>query len=477
MDSSVSSLVSTLGGGSGVDMVKLASDLAAARFAPQIAQLEARNDALDARISAASTLRNQLSQLASALGDRIRNGDLAPAATISNPGVAQVGVPAGSSPRGTYALEVTQLAKQQVLALPPFAAPGDAVGEGSFTLRFGTVDGAAFTPDGGRAQVDIAVTASDTPETLAGKINSADAGVRAYVVTGSLGAQLVLKGAEGAANGFVVETASAAPVPAATPGDLAYLAWHPGNDSGQIRQGAQDAAFTFDTIAMTSPGNAVSGLPDGLSLTLTGTNAGAPASIGFADRSAGIKAVMNDFVAALNDIGNQLKESAAPLGGELGNDPGARALKRALSGLSGQIVMPNAGPGEPATLSALGLSVNRDGTFRLDAARLEETLDQHREGAAAMFTTGLFGIYATIDDLARTISSSADPGSLGGSIQRYSDQKARVDERLQTIADQQEQLRERMTKTFIAADRNIALSQSTLSFLKAQVAAWNAQGN
>ena len=90
---------------------------------------------------------------------------------------------------------------------------------------------------------------------------------------------------------------------------------------------------------------------------------------------------------------------------------------------------------------------------------------------------GLFGIYATIDDLARTISSSADPGSLGGSIQRYSDQKARVDERLQTIADQQEQLRERMTKTFIAADRNIALSQSTLSFLQAQVAAWNAQGN
>ena len=103
---------------------------------------------------------------------------------------------AGSSPRGTYALEVTQLAKQQVLALSPFAAPGDAVGEGTFTLRFGTVNGAAFTPDGGRAQVDIAVTASDTPETLAGKINSADAGVRAYVVTGSLGAQLVLKGAD-----------------------------------------------------------------------------------------------------------------------------------------------------------------------------------------------------------------------------------------------------------------------------------------
>ena len=35
--STTSSIVSTLGGGSGVDMVKLAQDLAEARFLPQVA--------------------------------------------------------------------------------------------------------------------------------------------------------------------------------------------------------------------------------------------------------------------------------------------------------------------------------------------------------------------------------------------------------------------------------------------------------
>ena len=364
-----------------------------------------------------------------------------------------------------------------MLALDPFSAATDLVGEGTFTLRFGTMDGAGFTADPGRAQIDIAVAAGDTLEQLAGKINAANSGVHAYVATGSNGAQLVLKGAEGAANGFIVETASSSAVPAAIPGDLAYLAWNPASDNGQLRLTSQNAEFTFDTIEMSSASNAVTGLPEGLTLQLTGTNTGAPTNISFADRSSGIRAVMGDFVAALNDIGNQLKESAAPLGGALGNDPGARALKRVLSGLPGQIVMPNAAPDEPATLSALGLSVNRDGTFRLDAERLQETLDLHGDAAAGMFTTGLFGIYATIDDLARGMSSSEDPGSLGGSIQRYSDQMERVSERLQEVAEQQEQMRERMTKTFIAADRNIALSQSTLSFLKAQVAAWNAQGD
>ncbi|QQN75499.1 hypothetical protein [Croceicoccus sp. YJ47] len=51
MDSSTTSIVSALGAGSGVDMAKLASDLAAARFASKIAQLENRAETLDLRIS------------------------------------------------------------------------------------------------------------------------------------------------------------------------------------------------------------------------------------------------------------------------------------------------------------------------------------------------------------------------------------------------------------------------------------------
>jgi flagellar hook-associated protein 2 len=287
----------------------------------------------------------------------------------------------------------------------------------------------------------------------------------------------VLKGEEGAANGFVVEATSAANIPTATPGDLTYLAWSPAGDAGQLRQGARDAEFKLDTVAMASASNAVTGLPEGLTLTLTSTNAGAPTTISFADRSSAISGLMNDFVAALNDITAQLGESAAALGGELGNDPGARALKRALAGLASQVVMPNAATGEPRTLGDLGLRTNRDGSFAFDSARLAATLSASPAGAATMFTTGLFGVYATIDDLARTMASRSDPGALGGSIARYTSLIARNDERASKFAEQQEALRERMVRQFAAADRAVSASNSTLSYIRSQIAVWNAEDN
>ena len=97
MDSSTSSIIGALGGGSGVDMMKLASDLSQARFAEQVNQLQKRSDLMETRISAASNLKNQLSQLVTALGDRVRGGDLAPVGTVAQPGVAQVSVASGAA--------------------------------------------------------------------------------------------------------------------------------------------------------------------------------------------------------------------------------------------------------------------------------------------------------------------------------------------------------------------------------------------
>ncbi len=469
MESSASSIINALGGGSGVDMVKLASDLSAARFATQIQQLERRNETIEARISAAATLKNQLTQLASAMGDRVRTGDLAPSARIGNGAVAAASVASGARPSGAYSLEVTQLASSQVLASNAYASADALVGEGTLTLRFGTVAGAGFTADTNREPVSIEVTADDTATTLANKINAAGTGVTAYVATNAQGAQLVIKGEEGQAGGFVVETSGGT----AEPGRLGYLAWNPESNAGQLRQAAADAAFLFDGVEMTASSNVVNGLPGGLSLTLNGTNIGAPTAISFSPKDREITALMNDLVAALNDISAQLKETAAPLGGELGNDSGARALKRELSSLSGDIVMPNAGAGEPRTLGDLGVALNRDGTFRLDTQRLAKTLETQPEAAGAMFTVGLYGVYATLDKLGRTMGNSADPGTLGGSIERYSRQQEQVSDKLADIAEQQETLRTQMTKQFAWADRNVALSKSTLSFLEAQLNVWN----
>ena len=136
--------------------------------------------------------------------------------------------------------------------------------------------------------------------------------------------------------------------------------------------------------------------------------------------------------------------------------------------------MPNAADGEPRTLGDLGLAITREGTFRLDSARLNAALQNTPDAVAAMFTVGVNGVFATFDRFARENTLVTEPGSLGTSLRRFETQLASTDERLSVIAEQQEALRERLTRQFVASERQVAASQSTLSFLRAQVAAWSA---
>lgn len=476
METSGSSIITALGAGSGIDFIKLANDISAASFAVQRDQIAARQTALKAQVSAAAQLRGAITGLASAFGDRVRGGDLAPRPELGNAAVAKVTVPAGVSPRGSFSLEVTQLAQGQTLVSRALTTGNSLVGEGTMTLRFGTVSGASFTADTARAAVEIAVTPTDTLATLATKVNQASGGaVNAYVATGPGGAQLVMKGKEGAASGFVLEAASVNDPASNVPGDLSYLGWNPASSGGELRAAARDAAFRLDTVAMTSPTNRVTGLPGGFNLGLTATNVGAPTTLSFASSSDAVSSVMSDFVTALNDIVGQINALAAPIGGELGNDPGARELRRDLGGLAGRVVMPGAVGDEPRTLGDLGLALNRDGTFRIDSARLNRSLETSPDAVAAMFTAGINGVFSTMDRFARENSLTTDPASLGGSLKRYETQLASSDARLARIAEQQDALRTRLTKEFTASERRVSASQSTLSFLRQQVDVWSAR--
>lgn len=465
-----SSIITTLGAGSGINMTQLASDLADAQFALRSERLAEKGEKLDRQISLASTIRNGLSTLAASLGDRVRTGDLAVTPLVANGAVAQVSAPPGTRGSGSYSLEVTQLAAGQVLAGPALASATDPAGAGTLTIRFGAMDGASFTADAARDPVDITIASGASLSDVAGAINGAGAGVTAYVAQTVDGARLVLKGAEGAASGFVLEASE-------TPGEegLAALAWEPGSgDPARLIDTAQDALFTLDGLAMQSASNRTGPVAPGLQLTLTGTNAGNSTAITFANPASAIGGVMQDLVGALNEIAGELRSATNIQTGDLRGDPGARALLQRLSRLAGEVVLPGAPADAPRTLSDLGLAIQRDGTFRLDNDRLSATLARDPEGAAAMFTTGLFGVFATIDDLARDAASTANPGSLAGSVARYQRQAGEVSEASAELLEKQEQLRTTLVARFARADARIATSQSTLGFLQQQIDAWNA---
>ncbi len=468
--SEASSIVSALGGGSGIDMTKLASDLADAQFALRNERLAEKSDVLERQISAASSLKNSLSLLAGALGDRVRSGDLAVTPRIGNPSVASATTPVGTAGTGSYSLEVLSLARNQTLAGPPVADPAAVIGAGSLTFRFGTTDATGFTENTATPAVTVDIASGATLADIAQAINGKNAGLTAYVAQTSQGAQLVVKGAEGVQNGFVVEATE-------TAGEegLAALAWNPSaaGDPARLLAASDDAQFKLDGLAMSSASNDTGKVAPGLALKLTGTNAGLPTTIEFPSPVGSISTAMQDLVGALNEITGELNSATEPLTGDLARDPGARALKRTLSALGSVAVMPNAAAGAPRTLSDLGLAIERDGTFRLDTARLQSTLDRDPAGVAAMFTSGLYGVYATIDKISRSASSTGDPGSLAGSIARYQSQSSQVSEDAAKLLDQQERLRATMIARFAKADVRIGQSQSTLSFLQSQIDAWN----
>lgn len=466
-----SSIIATLGAGSGVDFAAMATNLAQAQFAARTDRLTTQAETLERQISAASALKSSILQLASSIGDRVRSGDLSTQPTIANASVAAVSRGTASN-TASYSLEVTTLASAQTLTTPPYAAATSPTGSGTLTLRFGTVAGTGFTPDPAQAAIDIAVPSGATLTDVAGLINGANAGVTAYVANGANGAQLVLKGKEGAVNGFVLEATE-------TVGEegLAALAWTPAAAPERLLASAANAAYKLDGVAMTATSNTINDAAPGLNLKLTATNPGAPTAIRFSEPTAAVTTFMQDLTAALNELASGLNDVVNPQTGDLARDYGARALRRSLSSLAGSIVMPGAAQGTPATLADLGLATNRDGTFRLDTARLSATLKASPDGVAAMFTTGLFGVYATMDKLARSASATSDPGSLGGSIARYTAKKTQVSTDQTKLIESQEKLRAQLALRFAGVDSRVGASKSTLTFLQNQIDAWNASRN
>ena len=469
--SATSSIVTALGGGSGIDMGALASNLAEAQFSGRLSRIDSRSELLDRQISKASALKNQVTQLAASIGERVRTGDLSSQPSIANGAVATVskGLANGS---GSYSLEVTALAASQTLVSPVLASSSAPIGAGTLTLRFGTFSGGTFTADPARAAPTITLSAGATLGDAAAAINAADSGVTAYVATGASGAQLVLKGSDGAANSFVLE-ASEDP---ANPG-LVALAWDGSADPARLIGAASDAAFKLDGVAMTRASNGVENVVPGLSLRLTGTNSGAPTTIRFSDPGSAVSTFMQDFTAALNELMGTIGEATDPQSGDLARDSGARALRSAFAQLASTTIMPTAAAGQPRTLGELGLATNRDGTFRLDAQRLSAVIKAAPNGVSAMFTNGIHGVFATIDKLARTASAGNNPGSLGGSLARFTARKTDLSEERSTLAEAQEALRAQLAKRFATADSRVGASRSTLSFLQGQIDSWNAGRN
>ena len=442
---------------SGLDVNAIVDKLMAVERRP-LAALQAQQAQFKSKLSAYGVLKSALAALQGTVRGLTTGAFTAKAASLSDTSLGTVA--AGSAAvAGTHAIEVATLAQAHRVASAGFTTEADAIGSGTLTFSFGTWSGGTFTPNASAATGVVTIAAGQS--SLAGvrdAVNAAKVGVTASIVDdgSAAGKRLVFTSSSGAAMSLKVGVTDD-DGNALDASGLSQLAYDPAAPAGTGRNltqtvAAQNATLTIDGIAISKPTNVIADAIAGVTVTLSKTNVGAPATITVsADTKASVSAV-EAFIKSYNElqslVGNLTKyDPTAQKGSVLTGDATVRTIQSRLRSLAGGSVTGIATAGsEIATLSQIGIKSAVDGTLTLDSARLTSLLASDAPGVQRLFSALATSSDALVaysgssaktqtGDYAITVSQLATRGSLAGSATAGLTISAGVNDTLTAIID------------------------------------------
>ena len=299
-----SSVLLSMGNGSGIDILKLARDLTDAEQLPQQSRIETAQGKTEAAISSYAILKYNVELLKEQFNGLNDAQELAtPVATSNNTSAVSVSATLGSALSGSHEIDVTQLAAAQRNKSSEFSASSQSLNSGSgFDI--------SVVSDGTTHTISIE-DGLDTPSGIAAAINASGTGFTATLVdTGTDGVnyRLVIQGPSGEDNAFTVSS---------TPN----LGFHA---SGNQLTTAANARFTVDGIAIERASNTVSDAITGITLNLNAVASGI--SLQVVSDTSTLKTKLQDLVSVYNDMQVALTELGDPdsdeeeVGGALSND-------------------------------------------------------------------------------------------------------------------------------------------------------------
>ncbi len=367
--------ISSAGIGSGLDVNTIVTQLMAVERQP-LTRLQTKATTMQTQLSAFGQLQSLVAGLQDAAKPLFSADSFALSnATSSDPTSVSAGTTTKAVP-GIYSVAISSLSATQsvVSASGVFADPAAVVGTGSLTISLGTWSAGqtAFTPKAGASDITIPIGASEN--TLAGirdKINAADAGVSATVVTDTSGARLAFQSTTpGAANGFRVSVADGDGLNGDANG-LSRLAFDPLGAGAQmtLAQSAANTQATINGIAVSSASNSIDGVIGGITFNL-GKVTTQPVTVSVTRNTDAIKTMVGAFVTAYNQLNSLLSQAThydatTKQAALLQGDGTVTGIQNQLHALVGQK------SGASATfvnLSAIGVQVQKDGSLKLDDA-------------------------------------------------------------------------------------------------------------
>ncbi len=427
----------TLSGFNNIDFGQVLNALMAQERLP-VVQLEQQQKALTTQKTFFATFASKLAALESAVENlTAANAFDGRSATLSDTTAASVAL-GSSTPRGSYTVVVSDLARAQVTGTSSTHTDRDTTivaGGGSLTIGTTTVT----------------LNGNVTLQGLADAINGMpNIGVTAAVVQNGGNFQLVLTGREtGAAAGFAITNNL-------TGGSgVAFAATN--------AQNASDAAGTVNGIAFSSATNTIEGvIPDGaLTLFKTAPPANPIVVTITADRNS-VKELVRKVREAYNDvvsfIDDQQKASAERNASSIGRDPLVRNLRSQLA----QVLNTERPAGGTFTaISQVGLSFSRIGRLEFNEAEFDAALDQDQDSVIRLFqgTGAGDGAFAALRQTVETYTAAG--GLIPTAQQRLDEQVLKIGDRIDDFELRLAARREALQKEFTAAD--LAMKQLTAS--------------
>ncbi|HEY6132482.1 MAG TPA: flagellar filament capping protein FliD [Rubrivivax sp.] len=439
--------IQSTGVGSGLDVNSIITQLMAIESRP-LTRLQTVASTTQTQLSSYGALKSRIT----ALGDAAAK--LASAATwnktkatSSDADVLSVSSSDTAAPVNLQ-IEVSQLARAQSVSSSRLATPADVVGTGTLTIEFGSWSDtfAAFTPKVPASSATITIgTGEDTLAGVRDKINAANAGVSATILNDSSGSRLVLRSTvTGAESGFRLSVSDADTNNLDDSG-LSRLAFDP--PAGAPAAGNQrgvDLVATVNGAAIVSASNKLDNLVDGVSVQVHRATTD-PVEATVALDTDAMKVLIEGFVKAYNDANQYLADQTrynaeAKTAATLQGDRTAVGLQGQLRSL---VATQSNASAVFGTLSSIGITLERDGSLKVNEDKLGRSLSNLPELAR------LFGGDSATDPtsvgIARRFDVLADANTNTGGALDSREEGLR--QRLERNKDEQERFNDRLART------------------------------
>lgn len=404
--------ISSLGSAAGIDGEAIIKQLLTVESAPKT-KVQTENSTLSTNLSTWGRIQSAFSAVRDT-ANALNKDDFWKATTAKSADDTAVSVTSStSSTAGNYSVAVQSLAQSQYVASNAFAAKTDAVGEGTLTIELGTFTdnpaappAATFAAKAAATAVNINIGPGDnTLEKIRDKINAANAGVTASLITDASGARLVVRGSNsGAENAFRISVADADGTNSDGSG-LSALAYDPSADITNMTrsQKASNAKATINGLEVTSDSNTLKDVVDGLTIKLNKVTDTAteskPIELTVSQDTASIRAGIDAFAKAYNEaIGlirtQTMYDAESKTGGPLQGDSTAVGLLNQLRSMASAGTSASSVYGR---LSDIGLQMGKEGTFTTNGTKLDKALTDNLGELRKFFST----------------SNDADPNAAG----------------------------------------------------------------